>query len=231
MDIDDIAAVIAGAVREATEPLKARIEALETRELVLPEKGDPGEPGRDCDMVEVASLVENAVKSAVEALPAPKDGEPGKDGVGLADALIDRSGALVVTLTDGTSKSLGTIIGRDGEDGIGVTLLRRDDDLLTVEFSDGQRHEFDLPTDACPDETNALVAEVQRAMAEAPELSMLPPPLAIPAPAEVKQPPIVMNLGHHQGAAAAPRKVVKTVTTRRDASGNLVADIVEEAEA
>ena len=42
LDLDAIADVVAGAVREATGPLLARIDALEQRELVLPEKGDPG---------------------------------------------------------------------------------------------------------------------------------------------------------------------------------------------
>jgi hypothetical protein len=46
-------------------------------------------------------------------------GEPGKDGAGVADLLIDREGALVVTLTDGRTKSLGIVVGKDGKDGIG----------------------------------------------------------------------------------------------------------------
>lgn len=86
LEIDDVAEVIAGAVREATAPLHARIEALEKRELLLPEKGD--------------------------------------DGVGLADALIDKDGNLVLTMSDGRTKSLGPIIGRDGADGLGPEDMR-----------------------------------------------------------------------------------------------------------
>lgn len=52
------------------------------------EKGDPGPPGKD-----------------------------GADGAGLADALIDREGALVITMTDGRAKSLGVVVGRDGDPG------------------------------------------------------------------------------------------------------------------
>lgn len=44
-------------------------------------------------------------------------GAAGSDGVGLADALIDRDGALVITMTDGRAKSLGPVVGRDGADG------------------------------------------------------------------------------------------------------------------
>ena len=45
------------------------------------------------------------------------DGKDGADGIGLASALIDRSGELVVTLTNGTQKALGVVVGKDGRDG------------------------------------------------------------------------------------------------------------------
>jgi len=96
-------------------------------------------PGKDCDMAQVAAMVADAVK----ALPAPKDGTPGasvtvadlapviaaevakavsaipapKDGLGLAGAMIDRDGALQITLTNGDVKNLGLVVGRDGIDG------------------------------------------------------------------------------------------------------------------
>lgn len=123
LELDDIADVIADAVREATAPLLARLDAMEKRELVPPEKG---EPGRDVDMDEVATLIERAVGTAVGALPKPKDGEPGKDGVGLADAMKDAEGNLVLIMTDGHTKSLGKVDGepgRDGVDGITPTFL------------------------------------------------------------------------------------------------------------
>lgn len=44
-------------------------------------------------------------------------GADGKDGVGLAGAIIDRSGSLVVTLTDGSTKELGVVVGNDGRNG------------------------------------------------------------------------------------------------------------------
>jgi hypothetical protein len=46
-----------------------------------------------------------------------RNGIDGKDGVGMAGAIIDRSGALVVTLTDGTTRELGPVVGKDGRDG------------------------------------------------------------------------------------------------------------------
>jgi integrin beta 3 len=61
-------------------------------------------------------------------------GSDGADGVGLADALIDREGNLVVTLTNGATKSIGPVVGRDGapgadgRDGLGFDDLEIVDD-------------------------------------------------------------------------------------------------------
>lgn len=41
----------------------------------------------------------------------------GKDGVGISEALIDRHGHLVLTLTDGGTKDVGPVMGKDGTDG------------------------------------------------------------------------------------------------------------------
>lgn len=46
-----------------------------------------------------------------------QNGLDGKDGVGLADAIIDRRGVLVMTMTDGRTKELDVVIGKDGADG------------------------------------------------------------------------------------------------------------------
>lgn len=132
---------MAAIVREATAPLIKRIEELESRE---PVKGDPGQSVTPED---VASMVSAEVAKAVAAIPAPpveiaiedisdavlrapeaieaavskhleaNPPAPGKDGVGLAGAVIDRDGALVVTLTSGETKNLGPVVGRDGKDG------------------------------------------------------------------------------------------------------------------
>lgn len=68
-------------------------------------------PGpKDGDSVtldDVRPLVDEAVGKAMSAIPVPND------GVGLAGALIDRGGNLVVTLTDGSLRDLGPVVGRD----------------------------------------------------------------------------------------------------------------------
>ena len=143
LDIDAIADVVAGAVREATAPLLARIDALEKRELVLPEKGDPGEQGAPGEKGEPG---ENG-----------RNGADGKDGVGLADALIDKDGQLVLTMTDGRTKSLGLVIGKDGAPGKdgqdGITPEFMDAEFvgrtLRLSFGDGERSktvEFQMAT-------------------------------------------------------------------------------------
>lgn len=127
------------AIRKAVEPLQARIATLE-EELrkkstntvaVLPEKGDPGRDGKDCDMDAVKAMIEEAVK-AVPVIHGKdgqngrdgKDGEKGErgekgaDGIGAAGAMIDRDGALVLTMTNGEAKNLGVVVGKDGKDGV-----------------------------------------------------------------------------------------------------------------
>jgi integrin beta 3 len=129
-------------------------------------EGKPGQDGKDADPAVIARMVADAVAdiprpqdgkdaqalierlvaehvqkavSDIEPPPGPKGdpGEKGEDGVGLAGALIDRDGELVVTLTNGTQRSLGAVIGKDGCDGKpGRDGFGFDD--LTVEH-DGER--------------------------------------------------------------------------------------------
>jgi hypothetical protein len=86
-------AMVAGtekAIAAAVAPLLKRIEQLEARKPEKGEKGDPGERGESIR---------------------------GETGVGVAGALIDRSGVLVLTLSDGTQRDLGVVVGKDGLDG------------------------------------------------------------------------------------------------------------------
>lgn len=80
-------------MQEEAEKTAARIGELENALAAIP-SGPQGDPG-----------------------PAGKDGEKGADGIGLAGALIDRDGQLVVTLTNGEAKQLGPVVGKDGERG------------------------------------------------------------------------------------------------------------------
>jgi hypothetical protein len=45
-------------------------------------------------------------------------GADGRDGVGITGAIIDRDGALIFTMSDGSSKSVGVVVGKDGAQGL-----------------------------------------------------------------------------------------------------------------
>lgn len=119
--------------------------AQAVKALPPPKDGQDGKDGRSVSTTDVIKelepMLEATLKSwqqdaagrldaAIKTLPVPKDGAPGKDGergpqgekgadgVGLAGAMIDRAGELMVTLTDGTLKSLGVVVGKDGADGV-----------------------------------------------------------------------------------------------------------------
>jgi hypothetical protein len=64
------------------------------------------------------------LREAIADIKAPadgKDGRDGKDGSGVAGAMIDRGGCLVLTLTNGETKSLGVVVGADGKSGVDGT--------------------------------------------------------------------------------------------------------------
>lgn len=73
--------------------------------------------GKSVTVDDVAPMIAAAVEKRVGELPRAKDGNPGNNGVGMAGALIDRAGNLVITMTNGQTSNLGTVIGKDGEPG------------------------------------------------------------------------------------------------------------------
>jgi integrin beta 3 len=104
VDREELAAAIGLAVDEAVA------------ELPQPEKGDPGEPGKDADPEALQAAIDAAVAKAVEALPMPKDGAAGKDAAGIVEVLKD-NGELVLTLQDGRLIRTGVRDGEKGQDG------------------------------------------------------------------------------------------------------------------
>jgi len=103
---------IADIIKGHVAPWQERIGQLERRIIELEaRKPIDGKDGKDADPNQVAAQV---IKS-INQLPWPKDG---KDGVGLAGAIIDRDGHLIITKTDGGTHNLGIVVGRDGAQGI-----------------------------------------------------------------------------------------------------------------
>jgi integrin beta 3 len=91
------------------DAMVARITAL----IPTPKDGPVGPPGRDgLNGKDAAPVdVDDVALRAAELIPKPKD------GVGVAGAVIDKDGLLVLTLSDGTLHRLGIVVGEKGERG------------------------------------------------------------------------------------------------------------------
>jgi hypothetical protein len=132
--------------REAPAPDVSVIRALVDEAVAAIPPAAPGKDGQDFvpDMAELERILDESVARHMAEIERPKDGtsvtlqdvQPlideavdkavaaipiAKDGVGMAGALIDRAGELIVTLTDGSTRSLGPVVGRDYDQ----TVLKR----------------------------------------------------------------------------------------------------------
>lgn len=166
MSFDPVAFGIAmgDIVREAVEPLQARIAVLEKQLEALPtavhgKDGADGRDGKDCDIDVVKAMIDEAIK----ALPAPeagKDGANGKDGASVTlddvrpllsdvarevhDEAMQKLDEVIKAIPaprDGREGSAGKD-GKDGEkgaDGAGIADLLTDrDGALVATFTDGR---------------------------------------------------------------------------------------------
>lgn len=114
----------------------------------------PVQNGKDADPAEVERVVGIAVERAVASLPRPENGKDGKDGIGLAGAVINRDGHLVVTMSDGQVFDVGPVVGKDGApgvagkdgvDGLGVSDLDASYDgkrTISLSWNNGDRAEI-----------------------------------------------------------------------------------------
>lgn len=114
------------AIRDAVAPLLKRVGELEAAlaSLPVPKDGKDGAPGADGLAGAPGEPGQKGMdgKDGRNGEPgAPgadgRPGEKGADGLGLAGAMIDRDGALQITLTNGEVKSLGLVVGKNGSDG------------------------------------------------------------------------------------------------------------------
>lgn len=104
------------AIKDAPQPkdFTGDIEALRADIKAIPAPLEVDEVVRA--MPDIVSIVSAEVKNAVEAIAIPSP-EKGADGIGLAGAMIDRKGHLIVTMTNGVPTDLGPVVGKDGEPG------------------------------------------------------------------------------------------------------------------
>lgn len=138
-DMDAVKKMIDEAVK-AIPPAPAGRDGIDGKNGA---NGADGKDGASVTLDDVRPILDEAVKAirvevltdvdvVLKAIPTPKDGrdgidgedgergepgEKGADGLGLAGAMIDREGSLLVTLTNGEVKSLGPVVGKDGKDG------------------------------------------------------------------------------------------------------------------
>lgn len=128
------------AIKAATAPLLTRIADLEAKLAQVPDvaalvaaaikalpvpipgpagpAGPAGEPGAK-GVDGVAGERGEAGIQGLQGVPgqAGPAGEKGADGLSVAGAMIDRDGALQITLSNGEVKNMGAVVGRDGANG------------------------------------------------------------------------------------------------------------------
>src|SRR5215813_11359305 len=112
--LENMIAAMASAGRDQRQEFEARIAAIPAGKNGAQGKdGAPGKHGSDglnVDLASVHAVIEDAVDNAVAKLPVPPA------PVGVVGGYIDRHGNLCHTLSDGSIKTLGLVVGRDGKD-------------------------------------------------------------------------------------------------------------------
>lgn len=176
--------------------------------IPVPKDGRDGIDGNDADPIDYDGIHKFVVERIAE-IPVPKDGKngiDGKNGVGLTGGLIDRSGALVVTLSDGTVRDLGCVVGKDADLASIREMVRTES--LVVKATAASGDELVLPAHFA-----GMMDMAHRALSD---------PLVVRAD-EPTAPAITLNVA----GGSSPKTVSKTIHTRRDEKGNITADVVE----
>jgi len=93
------------------------VAALPKAESIVGPQGDRGEDGKSVSIEDVLPLIMDEVVKQIDAIPKPKDGEPGRDGAAGADGKDGADGQRGVDGADGKDGIDGAP-GRDGTDGI-----------------------------------------------------------------------------------------------------------------
>lgn len=123
----------------ATDGLKSLVDLQAEESVTAYFAEHPVINGKDAEPVSEEQLAQQVSKYMAANPVVAEKGDP---GTGLSDAMIDREGNLILTMTDGRMKELGQVVGKDGQrgedgkDGLGF-------DDLTVSFDgDAIVHEY-----------------------------------------------------------------------------------------
>ncbi len=180
---EGIAVVVADFIDASVKPLLARIAALEKQAPrdgapgqngldgnpgPQGEPGAPGPAGKDAPLPDLDDIVLRAAalihtpKDGLDGIAGKDgvDGAAGKEGLGIREAFVTEEGSLVLTMSDGSTKAAGRVVGvsgqnglpgrtgkdgengKDGKDGLGFDDIRVEHDGergFTIKFVRGDR--------------------------------------------------------------------------------------------
>lgn len=168
VDLDALASLVIDKLFGG-DRLKTLVDLVTSESVAKHMEENPARDGKDAD----PEVIKKAVSEAVAAIPAPSDGKDadpvseaqiaaevarylqanpvkdGESGVGLAGAMIDRSGHLMITTTKGENINLGKVVGEDGRDGLTFEDVTGEHDsergfVISVGRGD-RKKEFTLP--------------------------------------------------------------------------------------
>lgn len=146
-------------------------------------------------------------------------GEPGRDGADVVSGFIDREGNGILTLTNGQTITLGILVGKDGKDGTNGDLDQTKVEAIVANCVDKALVAMPAPEMFASDDVASIVGRGIALLSES-----LPIPEWKSAQVVQTEPkfPITMNIDNRP-----PTMKSKTITTRRDEGGNLIATVVE----
>lgn len=131
--VDDVRPMLDAALvqlrKDADDAIAQPLQLVDAaRDLLLEKIAELKQPedGKSVTVAELEPIIQAEVDKAVRALPVPKD------GAGVAGAMIDREGELLLTLSNGEVKKLGRIVGKDGVDLTDVSFEYDGERSLTI---------------------------------------------------------------------------------------------------
>ena len=146
--LDDVRPILDDAIKQLrqdaddaiAEPLKQAEAARDTLLKAVGELRQP-EDGKSVTLDDVRPLIEAEIEKAVKQIPVPKD------GIGMAGAMIDRDGNLIITMTNGETKELGRVVGKDGLslESFEMTYDAENHEVVLKAFAAGRTQEVRYP--------------------------------------------------------------------------------------